>query len=381
MRVGLISGEYPPLRGGVADYTANLKEALEQLGIEAGVITSARAGPRQDGVHPVIKGWGVSSWPAVARALVAMGAQVAHVQYQAAAYGMSAAIHLLPWWLRRRCAVVTTFHDLRAPYLFPKAGPLRLWALKSLARGSDAVIVSNDEDWAEVSRWGPKVVRLIPIASNLPPSLPADYDRQAWRARLGVGADDPLLGYFGLLNQSKGVDTLLGAFRRLRELRPSARLLLIGDEVGASDPTNAAYRERVLGLMARWGLDSAVTRTGYLPPGEASAHLAACDVIALPFSDGASLRRGSLMAVLAHGLPLVTTRPTRPCPLKDSEHCLLVARGDEQALAEAVERLLDSPSMRQRLACGAAALSKAFSWPAIAAETGRLYGDLLEGRS
>ena len=44
-----------------------------------------------------------------------------NIQYQTAAYGMSPFIHFLPDALRP-IPVVTTFHDLRFPYLFPKAG-------------------------------------------------------------------------------------------------------------------------------------------------------------------------------------------------------------------------------------------------------------------
>ena len=42
----------------------------------------------------------------------------------------------------------TTFHDLRPPYLFPKAGPLRDYVTHRLARASDAVIGTNGSDVA-----------------------------------------------------------------------------------------------------------------------------------------------------------------------------------------------------------------------------------------
>src|SRR5438105_13054936 len=53
---------------------------------------------------------------------------VVHVQYQAAAFGMTLPVHLLPRYFRRRAPgrkVFVTFHDLKVPYLFPKAGRLR----------------------------------------------------------------------------------------------------------------------------------------------------------------------------------------------------------------------------------------------------------------
>jgi len=40
MRIGLITGEYPPMQGGVGDFTHELGKALAALGHEVHVLTS-----------------------------------------------------------------------------------------------------------------------------------------------------------------------------------------------------------------------------------------------------------------------------------------------------------------------------------------------------
>ena len=80
-----------------------------------------------------------------------------------------------------------TFHDLRVPYLFPKAGKLRDWITRFFARSCTAVIATNDEDYARLATWGLKLVTTIPIGSNISTTAPADFDRTAWRARSEVG--------------------------------------------------------------------------------------------------------------------------------------------------------------------------------------------------
>jgi len=382
MKITLLTGEFPPLEGGVGDFTRELARALAALGHDVHILTSGSKGTKDEAqepyaTHRAVPGWGWGCWRAIRRWIASHNPDVINIQYQAAAYAMRPAIHLLPWRLRRlpgRPAVVVTYHDLKVPYLFPKAGPLRWQAVLALARWSDAAIVTNAKDHLTLSRY-PSLASsadIIPIGSNIAPQPPAGYDRAAWRARYRLAADDLLMAYFGFLNESKGGETLFRAFHKLAAA--NARLLMIGGLFGASDPTNRAYQARVADLIAQLGLEKRIYWTGYTPPEKVSANLLAADVCVLPYRDGVSFRRGSFMAALAHGRPVVSTFPQVPLPeLKDGENILLVPPDDPDALAAAVARLAADPRLRQRLGDGARKLSSLFTWDRIAARTADLF--------
>ena len=389
MRILFVSGEFPPMQGGVGDYTSALARALSDLGATVAALTSAKAAPLPDErvrVFPTVRRWGWGSLDAVARTAKTWGADVVHAQYQAAAYGLGMPIHLLPAYLRlrlpRACRAVT-FHDLKLPYLFPKAGPARKWAVARLMRDSDAVIVTNREDEAEYADFGVgRPPHLIPIGSNIEPRLPAGFERAAWRARWGIGPDDFVLAYFGFLNATKGGGALIAALGELARQGRPARLLMIGGKVGASDPTNQKFAEQVEGIIAREGVADRVIWTGFLPPEEVSAAFAVSDVAALPYADGVSFRRGSLMAALAHGIPVVTTVPRVHLPeLRPDENVVLVPPEQPLELADAVARVADHAGLRARLGEGARRLAQDFAWDKIARDTLAVYESLLAGRA
>ena len=265
--------------------------------------------------------------------------------------------------------VVTTFHDLRVPYLFPKAGPLRWRANLELARRSDRAIVTNAEDHRRLSQIGDLAGRLveIPIGANIRPMPPAGYDRATQRARWGIGPEDLLLCYFGFLNDSKGGEELMHATARLAEAGLPVHLLMIGGQLGASDPTNAAYLQRVQALIVAQGIVDRVHWTGFTGEAEVSANLLASDIAVLPYRDGVSFRRGSLMACLAHGLPIVSTRPAVvTSELAHGENIWLVPAGSPQLLADGIQTLWRDAILRQRLGEGARRLASDFTWDAIA---------------
>lgn len=399
MRIGLITGEYPPLEGGVGDFTRALGRALSAFGHEVHVITSWACrlpglGPVLDAAplpHPVIQSWDWSAWGHLTWLAQELKLDILNLQYQAAAYKLHPAINLFPLWHRLNqplgtehwAPVVTTFHDLKTPYLFPKAGRLRWWAVEVLARTSAAVIVTNTTDYERLRQVGLSQredrLKLIPIGSNIVPQLPPGYRRDGWRARYGARPEDLLLGYFGFLNESKGVDTLLRALARLVNAGQPARLLLIGGRTGISDATNVAYAEYINGLINELALGTRVRATGFLQPAEVSATFKALDICVLPYREGASFRHGSFLAALAHGCAIITTQPNPPlAELRHGENIILVPPDDVPALADAIAKLAGAPVLCGRLGLAAAELAKNFRWDHIAGATAALYERVLE---
>lgn len=388
-RVVLVTGEYPPQVGGVGDYTALLARHLLAEGATVSIVTGRSPGLPTEPVaaRRIVADWGVRGWRGLLGALRAARPEVVHLQYQAGAFAGRTAIHLLPRLLRLVLRpvplVAVTFHDLLAPYLFPKAGPLRVRALARLARDCDAVVATNGEDWRRL-RADPRLsgkLHLIPIGSNIPPLA---GDRTATiagiRAALGVNVDTPLLAYFGLVSASKGVDLLLDALQRCQRRAP--HLLLVGGEASASDRADFGAAGDLRAAIAARGLLGRVTITGSLPSEQVAAHLAAADVIVLPYRDGASWRRGSLLAALTAGVPVITTMPATADDtsgqlpsLTGGAPLVLVPSGDAGALARAIDRLLDDPALRADLAARSRLLAEAFDWTTIARRHLAMYGE------
>lgn len=383
MRIALLSGEYPPMQGGVGDYTREMARAFAAQGHVVSVIVpqslaSAYGEPDKAPwrVLPVVADWRWGCWRAVSRAVRQLRPDVVDIQYQAAAYDMRVpAINLMPWHLHRAtsAAVTVTFHDLKPPYLFPKAGPLRESAVRVLGRLADAAIVTNAEDEATARTWWPggaghrPRLHRVPIGSNIPVALPTGYERGAWRAAHRYGARDLVWAYFGFLNESKGGETLV---RALAGAPSHHKLLMVGGRVGTSDPTNEGYAGQVEALVTTLGIEDRVAWTGFLPADEVSAALMGSDIAVLPYRDGISFRRGSLHAALAHGCAIVSTTPRVAIPeLRHGENVLLVPPDDPDALCAAALDLEQDATLRRGIAEGARELAETFTWNHITRRT------------
>ena len=357
MRIGLITGEYPPMRGGVGDFTALLAQGLQTQGHTIQVFSTPPAQSQHgEAINTTIRRWNFRSLPTVQRWAKANGLDVLNLQYQTAAYRMSPWIHVLPRWVKA-APMITTFHDLRFPYLFPKAGLLRERVVMSLAYRSAGVITTNHEDYAKVKHLPNSI--MIPLGSTIRPNLPQQYDAEAWRAKLGVPPETLLIGYFGFINHTKGVDTLLESFAALPTKQPVC-LLMIGEHLGTADPTNKGYAAQIKHQIKNYGLADDILWTGDVSDVDVNGWLRAVDVVVMPFRDGASYRRSSLMAAIQQGCAIVTTQPTVPIStFEHGENIWLVPPQNANALTQAFKSLSDS-ALRKRLQTGAARLAHTF---------------------
>jgi len=362
VRVLIACPSYPPqaVTCGVGDYTRCLAEELARQGEQVTVVASAAwRGPARGGVAvlPILDD-AAPWWRVVA-------ADVVNLQYAPDLYRH-----------RRRALratfstpAVVTVHTLLDATLGSRAAAL--WLLTSARH----VVAANEEVTAMVRRrlrWLARRLTEIPIGSNI--AVAPGGDPLATRAALGVPARAPLLAHFGLVYPGKGMETLLEALAMLRRARPEACLVVIGD----TRESERAYRAGLEALALRLGVAAAVTWTGRRTDEDVSRILAAADVFVAPFDGGASIRRGSLMAGLAHGLPVVSTSPAAPSAyLRDADNVALVPPRDAAALAARLAALLASSAERARLAQGARKLAARVAWPAIAEETRAVYRRVL----
>ena len=201
-------------------------------------------------------------------------------------------------------------------------------------------------------------LRSDPCRSNLPGAhtLPSHHD-----GLLRVG-------YFGFVNPAKGVESLLDGFAWAYQRLATLRLVMVC-ALRDEQPYHREMRQKISALY----LEGVVTVTGELADGDAAGTLASCDMVALPFRDGLSLRRTTLVAALALGLPVISTRAAAPAALHDGRDVLLAPPGDAAALGAAILDLAGDPARRAALGDSGRQAATAFAWPSIAAHHHQLY--------
>jgi glycosyltransferase involved in cell wall biosynthesis len=209
-----------------------------------------------------------------------------------------------------------------------------------VGRAATVMIAVSDEDarrMVEVVRVPASKVVVVPNGVDV--ATPEDPGRL--RRELGLPAAAKVVGFVGSLRPEKRVDLIVDAFARVRAERDDAHLVLVG-----AGPEEPALRQRV----ERHGLPGAVTFAGFRA--DATDLAAGFDVAVL-----ASDREGvplSLLEYMSLGRAIVATRVGGiPSVARNGDEALLVAPGDEAALAAAILRLVEDPGERERL--GAAA--------------------------
>lgn len=343
----LITGEYPPQRGGVGDYTALLAGALAAAGAEVHVwCPGPEPGPADQTGVTVHRELGRLTGADLARAGKLLdacpGPRRLLVQWVPHSFGRRSLNVAFAWWLWRRAVhgerIELMVHE---PFLAFREGSWRQDAAALVHRlMATLALRASRRVWLSIPAWESYLQpwtlgRRLPFAwLPVPANVPVVHDADRVRAvRQRYAADGSLVGHLGTYG-SATTELLLPTVRALVERGVHVLLLGHGSE--------------------RYAAERVVTM-GSLPAGELSVHLQACDVLLQPFVDGVSGRRTSAMAGLAHGIPLVTTSGRLSEPLWADSGAVRLAR-DVPGLVQAVADLLADAPSRARLGAAGAAL-------------------------
>jgi glycosyltransferase involved in cell wall biosynthesis len=239
---------------------------------------------------------------------------------------------------------------------------------RRLVRARDCTLVCSRDALADylagVGR-GRGDVRLFENAVDLAAHARGDEPREEVLRSLGVPPGDAVLGMVAAFRPQKDHALLLRAFRRVVAARHATTLVLPGD---------GETRDAAETLASELGIGDRVRFPGSRD--DVPRILRALDLFVL-----ASHHEGLPLAVieaLAAGVPVVATAVGGvPSLLEDGRAGLLVPRGDEDALAGALLRLLGEPELGRSLAREGARVVRGYGIEGRAAELQELYLELL----
>jgi glycosyltransferase involved in cell wall biosynthesis len=361
LRLALAIRRYWPLPGGLENIAGRLCGALAERGHRVTVIT-----PRAQ-----------SDWP---KETVRGGVEIVRLEPPTGGWWSD-------WFYRRRLARVVTATHRRGGLDAVIASGLRHDAytlLKTCDRLGVPVLLqperpglAGDCHWQLDARFGSRIKRrcykaagyvaLTPLLEReliaagyarprihavplgVPPVEPSEPGRRS-EARRNLAQADPALAadlerrvaaYVGRLRVGKGLDLLLAAWRTVVERRGDAVLWLVGE-----GPDAGKLRERAIEL----GLVGRVRLTGAFD--DVDDVFRAADLAVFPsLEDGPAV---GLLEAASYGLPIVASDVvTHRDLLADGASVRTYPRNDAQALAHALEQLLDNPATAAAL--GAAA--------------------------
>jgi glycosyltransferase involved in cell wall biosynthesis len=266
--------------------------------------------------------------------------------------------------LRRRLPVILHEHaNLTDTPWYQKVADVSLEPLTDIA----IAVSQSTADFVIKARKIParkvKIVYLgVPLEEFSRPR--SDDELREARAALGVGPDDFLLGTVTRLHESKGNTILVDAARLVLDERPRAKFYLVG-EGPLREPLE--QQARALGLGDRFVF------AGFAR--DVASVLSAFDLSVFP-----SLWEGTPLTVfeaLAMGKPIVATDADGLVDVLTHERdALIVPKRDPRALADAIVRMMDDPSLRARLAGNARVTGQDYDIAAFVRKMEQLY-DLL----
>ena len=226
---------------------------------------------------------------------------------------------------RLKDAHFNTTGDL-LPYVFPLFEP---------ALANARAVGAHNSFMVEAIQAARPDLACVRLAMPVQPVPVAEGAASAFRAKHGLGADENVVGCFGLVTREKRIETVARAAGRLKDLHPNIRLLLAGQ---VSDP---AWLDD---LLSRTGIADRTIVTGRLENDEFTVAMAATDAVVHLRYPTARETSAALLRVLAQGLPVIVSDIANQSEIPEDVVRRVDPVDEEGDLTRALDAMLKDPA-------------------------------------
>lgn len=379
MHVLMISDVYFPRVNGVSTSIKTFRRQLEAQGHKVTLIApDYENAPAEEGIMRIpsrglffdredrmMQGRAIR---ALLPQLRAAGIDIVHVQTPFVA-------HYLGTWLARELdvPVVETYHTYFEEYLYNYIGWLPRALMRVIARGFSrsqcnqvAAVISPSRPMQEaLEAYGIRTPITV-LPTGLDDARFQAGHGKAFREKLGIASDTPLLLNVGRVAFEKNLDFLLQSFRRVLEKIPQAILLIAGE--GPAE-THLHRLARELGIEASTRFIGYLDRDGELLDCYASAD-------AFVFASRTETQGLVLLEAMAQGVPVVSTAIMGTRDILRPQRGALVADENLDDFADKTAWLLSDRGLHTRLTAEAREYAAEWAASAMTTRLAAVYADL-----
>lgn len=363
--IGFI-GNYMPRQCGIATFTTDICEAIAgefpATSCIAGAINDRPEGyPYPPRVRFEIDQDDPESYFRAADFLHINNVEVVSLQHEFGIFGGAAGSHILGFLERLKKPVVTTLHTVLQS---PDAEQFRV--MKELDRFSSRFVVMAERGrklLMEVYGVAAEKIDLIPHGVIDMPFVDSNFYKDLFDAE-----GKTVLLTFGLLSPNKGIELAIRALPAIIEKNPAVVYLV----VGATHPHLVAregetYRESLVELAVSLGVkDHVAFYNRFVSLEELKEFIGGSDIYITPYHNEEQITSGTLAYAFGAGKAIVSTPYWHARELLADDKGIIVPFGDVDAIAVAVNDLLEHPTRMTAMRKRAWKEGRKMIWPEVA---------------
>jgi glycosyltransferase involved in cell wall biosynthesis len=361
MKIAIIVNFFPPKwLAGTEIATFHVAEHLAKRGHEVHIITSldedliGESSEKGFRIHrlPVsrIRTLGmIFFWADICRTIKKIDPDIVHAQ---------SLIFAIPAFISKKM--------LKIPYVVWGQGSdvyLRNWFMKlaseTIIKNADSAIALTKDMKNVFQEICDRDIAVVPNGIDI-----ENYQNQAFAQERDTSEKRIL--FVGRLNPVKGVHYLLRAMKRVCEVLPDAKLIIVGD---------GEEREHLESLADSLGIRDRVDFVGKVPHERIPEYLCEADIFVLPsVSEGFGI---VILEAMSCGLPIVATRVGGvPDIIEEGVNGCLVESGDFQEMAKKILFLLDNRLLTDQISKNNRIKVQVYAWKNVVDRLERIYREI-----